>query len=156
MQTGRWDPVSGDERTGDESIAIVVKVVDNPVYDLRWNHRRHRRLAVGWECLAERRSRDFPNDRCRPPAALGLTAMKTSPRKLVWLGVLVLSTAAAAVGMDGPQVVIGGTEDGQLHGKWLPAFDTVEDIVDRWVENGREFINRNGQTCTCSGYSIWY
>lgn len=82
--------------------------------------------------------------------------MKTSPRKLAWLGVLVIATAAVAVVMDGPQVIISDTRDGPSHGTWLPGFDSVEDIVDRWVEDDREFINRNGQTCTCSDYSIWY
>ena len=82
--------------------------------------------------------------------------MKTSPRELVWFGVLVISVAAVAVVVDDPQVVIDGTKNGPSHGSWLPAFDTVEDIVDRWVENDREFINRNGQTCTSSGHNVWY
>ena len=77
-----------------------------------------------------------------PPAASSLTSMKTSLRKLVWLGVLTISTATVAVVSDDSQVVIDGP------GGRFPTFDTVEDIVDRWVENGRQFINRNGQTCT--------
>lgn len=74
--------------------------------------------------------------------------MKTSLRKLVWLGVLVVSTAAIAVASDDSQVIVGGAKNGPPPDWWLPTFDTAEDIVDRWVENGRQFINRNGQTCT--------
>jgi len=74
--------------------------------------------------------------------------MKTSLRKLVWLGVLAVSTAAIAVASDDSQVIVGGAKNGPPPDWRFPTFDTAEDIVDRWVENGRQFINRNGQTCT--------
>lgn len=42
MQAGGWDPISGDERTRGEGLEVVVRVVNNPVYDLRRNRRSHR------------------------------------------------------------------------------------------------------------------
>jgi len=74
--------------------------------------------------------------------------MKTPFRKLVWLGALAVSTFAAA--SDNSQTILDSPGE-QAPYQWPPpTFDTVEDIVGQWVENGREFINRNGQTCTCS------
>jgi len=74
--------------------------------------------------------------------------MKTSLRKLVWLGVLVASTSAIAAVSGDSQVIVDGANNILPHGWRFPTFDAVEDTVDRWVENGRQFINRNGQMCT--------
>ena len=80
--------------------------------------------------------------------ASSVTGMKASLRNLVWLGVLVISTVTITVASDDIQVVVNNPKSGPPH-KWgSPAFDAVGDVVDRWVENGREFINRNGQKCT--------
>ena len=73
--------------------------------------------------------------------------MKTSFQKLVWLGALASSTVTFAVASVNSQVVIGNPETQTPYKLWPPAFDGVGDIVDRWIENGREFMNRNGQTC---------
>lgn len=73
--------------------------------------------------------------------------MKTSLRKLIWLGGLVISTVAVAVASDDGQVVIDGLMDGQSRQWRFPTFDRAEDIVDQWTEGGRQFINRNGKTC---------
>jgi len=81
--------------------------------------------------------------------------MKTSLRKLVWLGFLVAPTVAVAIASDDFQVAIDGLGNALPHGWQSPAFDTVEDIVDQWVENGRQFMNRNGQTCTCPRRNFW-
>jgi hypothetical protein len=74
--------------------------------------------------------------------------MKPSLLKLVWLGVLVVSTATIAAASDDSQVIVDGIKNARPQGWRFPTFDAIEDIVDRWVENGRQFINRNGQTCT--------
>jgi hypothetical protein len=74
--------------------------------------------------------------------------MKASFRKLVQLGFLVISTSTLVVTSDDFQVVIDGPQMEAPHKWWLPTFDTVEDVVEQWAENGREFMNRNGQTCT--------
>jgi len=79
--------------------------------------------------------------------------MKAPLRNLVWLGALAASTFAAA--SDNTQTILDSPEE-QAPSQWLPpTFDAVEDIVDQWVENGREFINRNGQTCACSRHELW-
>ena len=82
--------------------------------------------------------------------------MKTSFRKLVRLGVLVISTAAFAVASDNTQTIVESPGKQTPHQWWPPTFDTVEDIVDQWVEDGREFINRNGQTCAYSRRELWW
>ena len=79
--------------------------------------------------------------------ASSLTSMKASLQNLVWLAVLVISTAAVTVASDDIQVVVDSPKSGPPHRWGSPAFDAVGDIVDRWVENGRELINRNGQKC---------
>jgi len=82
--------------------------------------------------------------------------MKTPLRKLAWLGVLVISIAAVAATPNDFQTAIDGLNDWQSYGSRFPTFDRAEDIVDRWVENGRQFLNRNGQTCTYPGRKLWY
>ena len=82
-----------------------------------------------------------------PPAALSVTNMKTSFRNLVRLGALAIATATFAVASDDSQVAIDSFEKQALHKWWSPSFDALGDIADQWVENGREFISRNGQIC---------
>lgn len=74
--------------------------------------------------------------------------MKIPLRKLVCLGVLFASTAAVAVASDN-QVVINSPSKQPQHEWRFPAFNSADDIMDQWVENGRQFITRNGQKCTC-------
>ena len=84
----------------------------------------------------------------RPPLS-NLVSMKAPLRNLIWVGGLVVSIASVAIASDDHQVVIDGPRK-QLAHKWrLPVFDSADDIVDQWVENGRQFMNRNGKTCTC-------
>jgi hypothetical protein len=75
------------------------------------------------------------------------TSMKTTLGKFVWLGVLAVSTVAAAVAPDN-QVVIDSLRKQPQYEWRFPTFDAAEDIVDQWVENGRQFLTRNGKTCT--------
>ena len=80
--------------------------------------------------------------------------MKSPLQKLVWLGALAVSTIA--VPSDNSQTILDSLEK-QAPYQWRPpTFDAVEDIVSQWVENGREFINRNGQTCACSRRELWW
>ena len=80
--------------------------------------------------------------------------MKSPLPKLVWLAALAVSTIAAPA--DNSQTILDSLEK-QAPYKWRPpTFDAVEDIVSQWVENGREFINRNGQTCTYSRRELWW
>jgi len=88
-------------------------------------------------------------------AVLSLTSMKTSFQKLVWLGALAISTTAFTVASENSQIIIDGPEK-QAPYRWLaPTFDTVEDVVDQWTENDREFMNRNGQKCAYSRRELW-
>ena len=163
VQTGGRDPLSCNQRTDLEGLWVIVKVVDYLVHDFRWDpdrfhryrrsHCRARGRRSGMDVVTGKGSRDVANDRFwfsqtpRNPG-LSLTAMKKSLQRLVWLGVLAISTVTTVVASDQPQVVIDGPGEQPPHEWHYPAFDSAEDIVDRWVENGRQFINRNGQTCT--------
>lgn len=71
--------------------------------------------------------------------------MKTPLRELVLLGVLIISAAAVAITPDNQVVIDSPNKQPQR----LSTFDSAEDIVDQWAENGRRFITRNGQTCMC-------
>jgi len=82
--------------------------------------------------------------------------MKTSLRKLFWLGTLVISTATVVVASDDFQVVIDGSGKQAPNERRPPTFDTVGDAVDKWVENGREFMNRNGQRCAYPCRVLWW
>ena len=76
--------------------------------------------------------------------------MKTPLQELILLGALATSSATFAVTSDYSQIIIDSPGK-QAPYQWrAPTFDTVEDIVDQWTNNGREFISRNGQTCAYS------
>ena len=76
--------------------------------------------------------------------------MKASLRRLVWLGALAISATTTTAVPDDSQIIIDGLEKQAPYEPGFPTFDTTEEVVDQWVENGREFINRNGQTCAYS------
>ena len=45
---GGWEPIPGDKRASDEGLEVVMNVVDDPGYDLRWNPYRRRRRPGGF------------------------------------------------------------------------------------------------------------
>ena len=150
VEAGGWDPISGDERAGPEGLGFVMDVVNDPVHDLWRNPEPHRRRSKPGRSGSEGLGSGRRLERC--PAAIAFrlltrSGMRAPFGKLVWLGALVFSTAAISIASDS-QVAIDSLRKQPQHESGFPTFDSTEHIVDQWVEDGRQFITRNGQTCT--------
>lgn len=44
---GGWEQISGDKRASDEGLEVVMNVVDDPRYDLRWDEGGRQLNAIG-------------------------------------------------------------------------------------------------------------
>lgn len=75
--------------------------------------------------------------------------------KLTFLPLLALVSVALAVPHHNPQSVFDISEQDfqNLREGVNTVFDKAEDKVKQWVQDGRDFINRNGLTCQCNTLS---
>ena len=69
--------------------------------------------------------------------------------KVTFLSLLALVSAALAVPSYESQSVFGVSEQGiqSIGNDVNSVFDKAEDKVKQWVQDGRDFINRDGLTC---------
>jgi hypothetical protein len=69
--------------------------------------------------------------------------------KAAFLSLLALVSVTLAVPSHNPQSVFDTTKQGiqPIREGVNPVFDNAEDRVEQWVQDGRDFISRNGLNC---------